>query len=271
MIYPSTPRGGRTVLGVCLSFLVLVSAAALRSDSGLGRVEQEIQIEKAKIFQDAYPVISETDLNCTMFILDGELPDLRIAGAEKGDQKILLSDADIVYLNKGKNDGLEIGQVFTAVEIGARLKDFGHLAQRRARVQVTFLEENRAVARIEKSCGRVMVGNVLMPFEEKEGMLGKDLSYESYSDAGSGPVGSIVYLQDDFNEIASHHWAIIDMGQEQGLQVGQQMFIFRRVQPDMPRNILGNLIVIDTQSKTSTVKILSATDAIRIGYQVQGR
>ena len=271
MIHPSTARGGRTFFGLCLSFLVLASAAALRPESGLGRVEQEIQIEKAKIFQDAYPLISETDLNCSMFILDGELPDLRIAAAEMGDQKILLSDADIVYLNKGKNDGLEIGQVFMAVEIGPSLKDFGRIAQRRARIQVTFLEENRAVARVEKSCGRVMVGNALMPFEEKEGMLGKDLGTEPYSDAGSGPIGNIIYLQDDFNEIASHHWAIIDMGQEQGLQVGQQMLIFRRVKPDMPRNILGTLIVVDTQSRTSTVKVLSATDAIRIGQQVQGR
>jgi hypothetical protein len=271
MINPSASKGSRTVLRVCLSFLVLTLAVALRSDSGLPQQDQQIQIEKGKIFQDAYPVISETDLNCTLFILDGELPDLRITASERGEEKILLSDADVVYLNKGKKEGLEVGQIFMAVEVGARLKDYGYLAQRRGRIQVTFLEEDRAVARIDKACGRVMVGNILMPFEEKEGMLGKDLGAEPYSSIGSGPVGNVIYLQDDFNEIGSHHWAIIDMGKEQGLQVGQQMLIFRRVQPDMPRNVLGSLIVIDTQSKTSTVKILSANDAIRIGYQVQGR
>jgi len=268
MTYSSAPGGSRTVLRVCLSFLILIPAVALRSGSGFA---QQVQVEKAKIFQDAYPVISETDLNCAVFVLEGELPNLKIAASEKGDEKILLSDADIVYLNKGKNDGLEIGQTFTAVEVGAKLKNYGFLAQKRARIQVTFLEENRSVARIENACGRVMVGNILLPFEEKEGMLGKDLGAESYSTIGSGSQGNVIYLQDDFNEIGSHHWAIIDMGKEQGLQVGQQMIVFRRVQADMPRNILGTLIVIDTQSKTSTVKVLSASDVIRIGYQVQGR
>src|SRR4030042_3408716 len=156
------------------------------------------QIERAKIFRAAYPVIAEVDLYCSLFIYEGDLPDLMITAAEKGYEKVMFSDADIVFLNKGRNDGLEIGQVFLVVEIGGHIGDFGYLANKRGRAHIVFLEDNRAVARIEKSCGRLTVGNYLLAFEEKETLLGKDIGYEAYAEGVTGPGGPIVSLGRDY-------------------------------------------------------------------------
>ncbi len=237
------------------------------------------QIERAKIFREAYPVIAEVDLYCSLFIYEGDLPDLMITAAEKGYEKVMFSDADIVFLNKGRNDGLEIGQVFLVVEIGGHIGDFGYLANKRGRAHIAFLEDNRAVARIEKSCGRLTVGNYLLPFEEKETLLGKDIGYEAYAEEVAGPVGTIVYLERDYNQIGSGAWAIIDIGEEAGIQVGQQLTICKRirnpqtleVRKDLPQIGVGNSVVIDVGKRTATVKILSCSDSIVKGQTVQGK
>lgn len=234
-------------------------------------LDQENQIKKAKIFREIYPVISESDLYCSFFVLEEERLELKIIGAERDYEKTLLSDSDVVYVNKGKRDELERGQVFLIVEVGPKIKNFGHLAFKRGRARVETLQEDKASARLERTCGQVMIGHFLMPFEEKEGILGKDLGYDVPPEEGEGLKGNIIYLQRGYRQIGSGHWALIDLGAEDGLQIGQQMIIYRIVKEGAPLQILGNLIIIDTQSKTSTVKILSCKNALMLGDHVQTR
>jgi len=239
----------------------------------------ENQIERAKIFRDAYPVIADVDLYCSPFVYEGELPDLRIAEAEKGYEKTLFSDADIVHLNKGKQGGLEVGQVLLVIDIGDPIGDLGRLATKTGRATVLFLEENRAVVRIEKSCGRITVGSYLVPFEEKETLLGKDIGYDAYAQGGTGQAGTIVYLERDYNQIASGGYAIVDIGEDAGIQVGQQLTIYKMVRDtqtlearkDMPQRGIGNAIVIEAGKKTATIKVLSCQDPISKGQAVKGK
>ncbi len=238
--------------------------------SGPQASNQEQEIQKAKIFEEIYPLISESDLYCSFLILEDKKLELRIIGAEREYEKTLFTDSDSVYLNKGRKDGLEIGQVFLVLEVGSNIGDFGPIAFKRGRARIVALEENGARAEIEKSCSQVQIGNFLIPFEEKEGILGKDLGYE-FSPLEEGKKGKIIYLQTEYNQIGSGHWALIDLGKADGIQVGQQLVIYRKALGEVPVEIVGNLVVIDTQKKTSTVKILSCKDALRIGELIQTR
>jgi hypothetical protein len=257
------------------AFFVPAPAQVVSDD----QAQVQDQIQRAKIFRDAYPVIAEVDLYCSLFVLEGDLPELMITAAEKGYEKIMFSDGDIVFLNKGSQDGLEIGQVFLVVEVGDPIGGIGHLVNKRGRAQVINLEEKRAVARIEKACGRLMIGNYLLPFEEKETLLGKDIGYVAYGEKGSGPTGNLLYLERGYNVIGSGGWAIIDIGEEAGVQVGQQMTIYKRIRnpqtlnfrEDLPQTGIGNAVVIDTGKKTATIKVLSCWEAIMMGQWVQGK
>ncbi|MFQ5721339.1 MAG: hypothetical protein ACE5GI_02445 [Candidatus Aminicenantales bacterium] len=233
--------------------------------------KQQNQIQKAKIYQEIYPIISESDLYCSFFVLENESLDFKIVAAEKEYEKQLLTDGDVVYVNKGRNDGLKKDQLFLVFEIGPKIKDFGHLAFKRGRARIKDVNAAMATARIEKSCGQVMVGNFLVPFEEKEGLLGKDLGYQVPPFESPGVQGNIIYLQRDYRQIGSGQWALIDIGQEDGLQVGQQLIIYRIIKEGAPLQIIGNLLVIDTQKQTSTVKILSCKDVVMIGDHAQPR
>jgi hypothetical protein len=237
----------------------------------LGTGLAQDQIEKAKIYQENYPLITESDLYCTIFVLDGELPGIRIIGAERQEEKILLNDADKFYTDKGRADGLEIGQVFLVVSVGRKIGDFGLLAQRTGRVRVVGLEETRGTVRIDKTCGEVSLGGYLVPFEEREGLLGTDQGFAVELDESQGTKGSVIHIETEFHIVGTGGWALIDLGQDQGIQVGQQLTVFKRVKKGLPREAVGNVIVIDVQKATSTVKVLSCRDSIEVGFQVQSK
>jgi hypothetical protein len=235
------------------------------------------KIEKAKIYQENYPLISDSDHYCSLYAVEKPESDLRIVAGMRGDEHLLLTDGDKFYLNKGTNGGLEPGQVFLIVEIGDKLispvseENFGFLAFKRGRARIVAVEGERSLALAEKSCGQVTVGNYLIPFEEKEDILGKDEGFEVPLEEGIGLNGHVIYLDREYQIIGSGYWAIIDLGIEDGLKAGQQLSVFRKLRADLPRQAIGNAIVIDVRQRTSTIKVLSAKETIEIGNQVQSK
>jgi hypothetical protein len=265
------PPARKLLFSSFVIFLLIFSGQGLQSHAAVNQEAQEQELERIQIDRGLYPVISESDLYCSFFVLEGEMPAIEIIGAEKADEKILFTDADIMIIDKGEKDGLEIGQIFSILEIGPKIKDFGRLALKRGKARITNLSESEALAEIEKSCGQVMVGYYLVPFEEKEGLLGKDLGYNVPPEEGKGLKGEIIYLQRKYTQIGSGQWAIIDLGEEDGVYVGQQLIVYKKPEKNEPFKIIGNCIIIDTKEKTSTMKILSCNDPVKMGYRVQTR
>jgi hypothetical protein len=235
-----------------------------------GRPFAQDQIQKAKIFQDTYQMITDTDLYCSFYMQEEgkPLPDLRIIGAELMNEKNQFSDTDVIYLSKGKDDGLEIGQLFQIVGLEDKVPPYGTVTQRRGRARVVRLEDKIAVARLERICMPARVGDFLLPFEENEGEIGKDKGYDQM-DPNASKRGQVVYVDLGFRLAGSGKWALINMGRQQCVQIGDQLTVFHRAKPNLPREAIGSMIIIDVRGATSTVKVLSCRDAIGPGDEVQ--
>jgi hypothetical protein len=233
--------------------------------------EERYQISKAKIYQDFADLINEVDLYCSFSVWEDEIPELKIIAAPRDDEKTMYSDGDIVYLNRGKDGGIETGQIFWILEISEYLQGYGRLAFGKGRARVQYIDDTVSVAVVENSCDGARIGYYLVPFEPREGMTGKDLGYDVFPVEADGVTGNLVYLQGNLKQIGSHQLALIDIGTEQGIQVGQQMILYRRIRKDLPVQILGNCIVTDVKSRTSTIKVLSCRDIIRKGSLVMER
>jgi len=256
--------------------LLFLQGESIGLNPGDGERTQEQEVKKARLYKDVFPLISETDLYCSFFVIDKLKMDTQIVGSEKEDERILIRESDVFFINKGSVDGIETGQIYMILEIGENVrnpvtgKNFGRLVLRRGRAQIFSVEEERAFARLEKACGEVMVGHFLVPFEEKSDFLGKDLGYDIPISEVEGSQGMLIYLQNDYRQISKGHLAIIDLGEEDGIHFGQQLVIYRKTKGKKGTiENLGNLIVIDTQMKTSTVKILSSKSPLRLGDLVQ--
>ena len=231
-----------------------------------GDFSQEHQIRKAKIYEETHDLLSESDLYCSFMVLDEERPLMQIIGAEREYEKEMLSDGDVLYVNQGKNDGLEAGQLYLILDIQDQIPGYGPLAFKRGRARIVALSENKASAVIENSCGDVRLGHYLVSFDVREGVIGKDLGFMDVPPFEvKGAKGEVVYLQTNFNQVGAGHWALIDQGEDDGIQAGQQLVTFRIIEEGAPLQIFGNVVVIDVQKSTSTVKVLSCRDALRIG------
>lgn len=232
------------------------------------------QIEKPKIFRDSYPLVSETDISCSFFVLEG-IPALRIESADQLDAKLLLSDGDQFWSRADAGTTIREGQIFSIVEILAPAVDskkaspWGSIGFRRGRARVVRVEGGRFIARIEKSCGQVQIGFVLFPYIENPPVLGKDQGFGGSLQGGEVLTGRLVYFRDNLNQIGSGDWALIDIGREQGLQAGLQLTVFSRPETDKPARAIANIVVINVGRVTATVKVLSTRDVIRSGDLVQ--
>ncbi len=239
---------------------------------------QEQQAKKARLYKDVFPLITETDLSCSFFVMKKLQLDIQIIGAEKEEERVIFRENDIFFVNKGSADGLETGQIFTIVEVGEKVsnpfngKNYGRLIIRRGRAQVVSVEEKQAFVKLEKACEQVTLGQFLVPFEEKSELLGTDLGHDVEINEEETTQGTLIYFQDDYEQISKGHWAIIDLGEEDGIHFGQQLVIYRKMDKKKGSiKKLGSLIVIDVQQNSSTVKILSSIDALTVGDRVQPR
>jgi len=259
-----------SALGLFAAILIL----ALSVPAGSG---QESPIEKARREQKIFRLISHSDIFCSFFILGPTRPEIKILAAELGGEKVLLTDADLCFINRGSADGIEVNQVFLVVEAGSDVIDpvsgsnLGTLGFKRGQARVVAVDEKRATVRLEKSCGQVMVGFYLVPFPGGDIVMGRDLGYSPAPPEGEGVKGRVVFLVDTLEEAATGYWALINLGTENGLAVGQQLVAFQRVQGDVPRRPIASMVVIDAGPTTATVKVLSAKDIIRPGTEVQTR
>jgi hypothetical protein len=254
--------GGKLVL--CMAF-VLISIGIITYGF------QQQGIKKAKIYEDEYQLITESDLYCSFYALDGEMPDIKIIGAERAYERDMFSDEDIVYLNKGRMQGLNEGQVFMVIEVRKDIPGVGPVAFKRGRIRIQELDDNKSTARIEKACGWIMGDYYVVPFQPGEGMIGKDLGYNIPPFETEGVRGEVLFLDTDFNQIGTGHWALINIGRQAGITFGQQLILYRVIEEDAPIQVFGNSIVIDVQEETATIKVLSCRDALRIGDNVMVR
>lgn len=252
-------------------FLLFCLGEKVQSSS-LDRGEsQEQEVKKARLYKDIFPLISESDLYCSFFVLKkkGEL-DLKIVSAERTEERLFLREGDTFFLNKGKQDGLENGQVFLILEIGQKIKNYGYLIFMRGRAKISDSTLSRAAATLDKACAPVMVGYSLIPFEEKGGLLGKDFGYDILPRETGESKGKIIYSHDEKNLIGSGDWALVDLGEQDGIQFGQQLVVYTRSKKKGAFiKMAGNLIVINVQRETSTVKVLSCNNPLKIGDLVQ--
>jgi len=252
--------------------VVLIAAGAAVS----ARAQVTTQITKGKIYEETYPLLTETDLYCSYSVLDGTLPELKVIGAERQAEHDQFADGEIVYINGGSKQGIGQDQVFLFFGVIQDIKsprtgiNYGPLIQKGGRGRVINVEGNQSVVRLEKCCAPVRVGQYAIAFAEKKTVIGKDGGFVPY--AGPRPEavkGIVIYLGADLNQIGSGSWAVIDLGREDGLQPGNQLAVSTVSGKNLPRHTVANAVTIDVQARTATIKILSAEDVVRLGYQVE--
>ena len=227
------------------------------------------------------PVTEEMALQCAQYVLSQrEDESLYLIGSEQGEEKVALSERDIVYLNKGSNAGVKAGDLYTLHHVTYPVrhptsgKKLGTKVDTTGWVKVILVQEDTACAVIEQACLDIHAGDYLRPFEKVNvPMVVRRAPAECCAPANGKIARHVVDLQDNTAIVGTGQFLTIDAGTDDGVAPGNVFSVFRIVYPAVPtpRAALGEATVVAVRDRTATAKVTYASREIMVGDQVELR
>lgn len=218
-----------------------------------------------------YPAYEEETIACAGYIGPRENEDMRIAGSEEGDAKVGYTTSDILYINKGTNDGVSPGDRFYAqrrVSFGWGLRG-AHIV-RSGGVVILAAQENSAIAEVTKACIDMWIGDYLVPFEPVPVPLLPMQPIVTRLTPETGQMrGEIVASLDEVASLGQGYLVSIDLGEQDGVVPGNIFTVFRYVYPDAPRKVLGELAILTVQQENATARIMESYDYMIAGDLIE--
>jgi len=211
------------------------------------------------------------------WLLEKDLaPDGRIIAGQHG--RLILGEDDTVYTDVGTAHGGGDGKKYTILRKSTMVKhpvtaeELGYRVFPLGVLQLTHATELNSRAIINLSFKEVEPGDLLVPYQPIKRkniplkMVSRPLKgyiVESASGADAVAAGDVVYL---------------DLGTRQGVEVGNMLYISRKVAiekmlveryvGELPSEVLGALVVVETGKNTSTAIVVKSIDAIFKGNDV---
>lgn len=233
--------------------------------------------------QQPHPVAEEKSFTIrgteSFLLLEDVKPSGSIIGIH-GD-RIIAGEDDIVFTDIGTMQRVKGGEKFSIFRsegtvshpvtneiMGRKIIPLGML-------QITNVEKRASRAIIIRNFKEISAGSYLLPYREDRRhevtlkMPQQDLKgyvIESHSGASTIAAGDIVH---------------IDLGEEQGAEAGNLLYVVRDVVIDqrysegridrLPQELLGALVVLETNRKTSMALVVKSIDAIYKGDKIVAR
>ena len=236
------------------------------------------------------PVGDPFDVDCSGYIaVDHEFSDLWIAGRDN--EREFVAQGNVIYLNQGRNQGIQSGSEWRVVRkarpvIHPDTGDvLGAYIRRMGKVRVIAVQENTSTGVITESCADMQVNDELVPWADIPIPRRRSMpQFDRYDISPSGgDQGYIVAFKDDDNSlgwerrgdmgvnvVGAGHVVYVDLGGETGIEPGDVMTVFRpHANADLPRQNLGQAVVLTVEDGTSTVKLTHTVVEIFPGDRVE--
>lgn len=190
-----------------------------------------------------------------------------------------LTVGDVIYLDGGRQAGLEPGRVFTVVApkqkvVHPKTRElFGRYYHYTGRVRVLSVQDDTAIAEIIQACDPVLVGAVLQPFEPEPVPLGRatamrPINYPTPAEQlQDTPI--ILFSQDELVSLFEDHVVFIDRGAEDDVTPGDIYTVYRLNRPGLPPLPIGEIAVLSVHKKSSAARIIEAKSAVFVGDPIE--
>jgi len=231
-------------------------------------------------------------VTCTdLPITSKPIPRLVVAGPHVTDGRTAMNDK-LIVINRSADDGLAIGQRYTAQRLITDPKRFPRPGECYGDLRVTgwitvrAIDENNALASIDAVCDTVEVGDFLEPTVDIElPTAAFPLMYPDFNDRAN-----VIFGADNRVLFGDGDVFSIDRGTAQGVQTGHRYAIYRDHQSPTVRQMsvptmlgksdarhilplvyMGDAVVMNVSEKTSKLVVTRAVDGIEIGDVVVPR
>jgi hypothetical protein len=254
-----------------------------------------------------------SSVNCANFVTDQRVPEeMQLISGEQSNIKITFTRGDYVYLNRGQDKGVRVGDRFQVVRVDKDavdvpwfkwqtklMKAMGTAYFDAGQIRIVNVLPKVSLAEITFSCGGYMQrGDIVRPYAERPAPPFKDPSaFDHFAPASGRPVAMVVSGADFSQTLGQRATMYVNLGTAQGVKVGDYFRIFRyqgslsETAPqeaglqykvfgfggtkerytwkDLPREVLGEGVVLNTSRNSSTVLITYSTIEIYSGDYVE--
>lgn len=176
-----------------------------------------------------------------------------------------------VYLRYNRSASASVGDRLLLVRVGQEVGGYGRVIEPVARATVTELHEETATAVVTEQYGMIEEGAYAVPLEEFPGLV--ELPPRPVE---SGPTGRLIGFEVDQPAPAPRDRAFIDLGREDGIEVGDELVVIRpeRRAPQggvmLPEEPVARVRVVRVAERSATVQIIRLEQAsLRPGLPVR--
>lgn len=249
---------------------------------------------------------------CSGFVSDQRVPDAtRLVSGEQSGYKILFSRGEYVYINRGQDKGVRVGDRYSVVRAerdpsevnwfkwqAKLMKAMGTHYLDAGQLRVVNVQPKTAVAQVTLSCDYMLRGDIVVPFEERPAPAFKDAGpFDHFAPVSGKPVAMVVQSKDYQQSAGRGNTVYVNLGTNKGVKVGDYFRFFRYqgsladLAPqtkgyqdrlfgfgsspgrynwnDLPREVLGEGIVLNVGRNASTVLITYSGAGIYTGDYVE--
>jgi hypothetical protein len=191
------------------------------------------------------PVMPQPDyniINCSGFVTDQKVPEeIRLISGEQSNYKITFTFGDNVFINRGQDKGVRVGDRFTVVRPNMYktdvpwfkwqeklMKVMGTPYLDAGQVKVVNVQPKVSIAQVNFSCDYMQRGDILLPYQDRPAPPYKDAAaFEHFAPVSGKPVAMLVSGKDYTDVYGKNSTVYVNLGSNQGVKVGDYYRIFR--------------------------------------------
>ena len=192
--------------------------------------------------QDQVPVPIESDLYCSGTVTTEAVPrSSYIITGEGSNYRITFDYGDYVYINRGGNQGVKIGDEFSVMRPAVDpifiqwakwqysiLRKMGIVWEDEGRVKVVVVERNTSIAIVNRACNTMQRGDTIVPFQERPlPPLKSEGNFDRFAPPSGKSKAMIIVGKKFQQELGTNDIVYVNLGRDQGVRVGDYFRVFR--------------------------------------------
>jgi hypothetical protein len=159
----------------------------------------------------------------------------KIIGGHDEADGFIYSQNNFVFINMGRDKGVNVGDVFAVVRPRGTVKskwtnkgNLGFYVQEVGALEVIDVKSEVSVARISSSCDNFLLGDLVQLTERRESpKFSRKAEINRFADSTGKAKGRIIMARDNAEMLSRDFIAYVDLGAEDNVRTGDYLTIYR--------------------------------------------
>lgn len=181
-------------------------------------------------------------VNCSGFVSDQKFPqEFHLISGEQSNYKLTFTSGDYVYINRGQDKGVRVGDRFFVIRPDdyagdvpwfkwqeKLMKAMGTQYMDAGQVRVVSVQPKVSIAQVIFSCDYMQRGDIVLPYQERPVPAFKETAaLDHFAPVSGKPVAMLVTGKDHQDAFGKNSAVYVNLGTNQGVKVGDYFRIFR--------------------------------------------